>query len=56
MQYTLEIKEDPQTGDLYIEFPQEVIEELGWSEQTVLEWQDLQNGSFSIQKVVDKSS
>ena len=25
-------------GELYLEFPLELIEEMGWDEQTLLEW------------------
>lgn len=37
--WTTEVKEDPQTGDLYIEFDDEVIKTLGWEEGDTLVWE-----------------
>jgi len=36
--YKSEVKEDPLTGDLYIEFPDELMEQMGWSEGDELIW------------------
>lgn len=35
---SLEIKEDPQTGDLYIDIPKDIMEKLEWKEGDTLEW------------------
>jgi bifunctional DNA-binding transcriptional regulator/antitoxin component of YhaV-PrlF toxin-antitoxin module len=35
--YILEIQEN-EDGELYIELPDEVIEELGWKEGDILSW------------------
>lgn len=35
--YILEVQEDD-NGDLYIVFPDEIIEDLGWQEGDVLNW------------------
>lgn len=35
---SLEIKEDPQSGDLYIDLPKDMMEELDWKEGDTLEW------------------
>lgn len=37
MSYILEVQEDD-NGDLFITFPDEIIEELGWEEGDILEW------------------
>ena len=37
MSYILEVQED-ENGDAYITLPDEIIEELGWDEGDVLEW------------------
>ncbi len=37
MSYILEIQEDD-NGDLFITFPDDLIEELGWEEDDILEW------------------
>lgn len=37
MSYILEVQED-ENGDQFITFPDEIIEELGWEEGDILEW------------------
>ena len=37
-------------NDGILEFPDEVLEELGWKEGDVLEWVDNNDGSFSLVK------
>jgi bifunctional DNA-binding transcriptional regulator/antitoxin component of YhaV-PrlF toxin-antitoxin module len=43
MDYTLEIQEDD-NGDFFIQFPDDVIEELGWEVGDILEWKLKGNG------------
>ena len=50
--WTLDIKEDPETGDSILEFPPELLETTGWKEGDVLTWKDLGNGSWSLTKQV----
>ncbi len=38
-------------GDKFIEFPDELLAELGWKEGDELEWEKRDDGSFSISKV-----
>jgi hypothetical protein len=37
MSYILEVQEDD-NGDFFITFPDDLIEELGWEEDDILEW------------------
>jgi bifunctional DNA-binding transcriptional regulator/antitoxin component of YhaV-PrlF toxin-antitoxin module len=37
MSYILEVQEDD-NGELFITFPDELIEELDWKEDDILEW------------------
>ena len=37
MSYILEVQEDD-NGELFITFPEDIIETLGWQEGDVLEW------------------
>lgn len=48
--WTLEVQEDPETGDAIIEFPPELMEQAGWKEGDNLTWRDLGNGSWSLTK------
>lgn len=47
--YTLEVKER-EDGELYLEFPDEVMEEAGWKIGDTLNWSDNGDGSFSLTK------
>ncbi len=43
MSYILEVQED-ENGDIFIAFPDEITEELGWEEGDILEWNLKGNG------------
>ena len=47
--YSTTVKEDPRTGDLYIEFDPDVMEELGWKEGDDLIWEGNHN-TFYVRK------
>lgn len=49
MSYILEVQED-ENGDQYIVLPEEVIEDLGWQEGDVLNW-DVRGNGIVITKV-----
>ena len=49
-QWTVTLEEDPDTGDLIMPIPQEVLDLQGWSEGDTLEWLDQGNGSWQLQK------
>ncbi len=53
MDYTIEIQEDDK-GDFFITFPEEVIEELGWEEGDILEW-NLKGSGVTLSKLNDSS-
>lgn len=49
MKYTLALQEDDK-GELFIEFPPEMLESVGWSEGTTVEWVDNSDGSWTLRK------
>jgi hypothetical protein len=51
--YRLDVKQF-EDGDLYIEFPDELLGEVNWKEGDTLVWTDLKNGSWSLSKKDDK--
>ena len=51
MSYILEVQED-ENGDQYIVLPDEVIEDLGWQEGDLLNW-DVRGEGIVISKVND---
>jgi bifunctional DNA-binding transcriptional regulator/antitoxin component of YhaV-PrlF toxin-antitoxin module len=51
MSYILEVQED-ENGDQYITLPDEVIEDLGWQEGDLLNW-DVRSNGIILSKVND---
>ena len=49
--YIIEIQEN-ESGDLFIEFPDDLIDELGWQEGDILNW-DLKGDGIVLSKVHD---
>lgn len=43
-------------GNLILPFPDDIIGEMGWKIGDVLEWQDNDDGTFSIKKYEDSNS
>lgn len=41
---TTTVKEDPLTGDLYIELDEDTFDTLGWQEGDTVVWKEHQNG------------
>lgn len=51
MSYILEVEEDD-NGELFLTFPDELMEELGWQEGDILNW-DLKGDGVVLTKVND---
>lgn len=51
MSYILEVQED-ENGDQYIVLPDEIIEDLGWQEGDILNW-DVRSNGIVLSKVHD---
>ena len=49
------VKEDPETKELYIEFDDETMQELGWNVGDTIQWIDNNDGSWSLKKADDVS-
>lgn len=50
---TLFVKEDPQTGDLYLDLTEKLCNEMGWTVGDVMLWEDRGDGSWSLRKKDD---
>lgn len=50
----LTVQENPDTGELFLEFPHGVIDQVGWHEGDLLEWFDNGDGSWTIEKKIDE--
>ena len=49
--YTIDIKHADQSDDLYMEIPDELMEDMGWEIGDDLKFIDHKDGSFRIRKV-----
>jgi len=54
--YTVTLEEDPDTGDVILPFPEEMLKEVGWKEGDILNWEDNKDGTFSITKKLTKET
>ena len=50
MNWTAEVKED-ENGELFIELPEDMLNQLNWGEGTNIKWIDNNNGTFSLVEV-----
>jgi hypothetical protein len=51
--YIGHVVEDTETGDLLLEFPVELLKQMGWDEGTLLEWM-IEEENISLKEVQDK--
>jgi hypothetical protein len=54
--HTVKVEEDPNTGDLVLPLPTELLNQMGWDIGDDLVWSDNFDGSYSLSKKVDKST
>lgn len=45
------VQEDPETGDAIIEFPEDLLAEVGWKEGDTLRWDVKEDGICILTKV-----
>ena len=48
--WTIEVQENGKTKELFIEFPPDCLNQVGWDEGDTLIWEELPDGSWSIRK------
>jgi len=50
-QWTLEVEEDPETGEAIIQFPADFLEMAGWKEGDIINWTNTGDGlSWTLTK------
>ena len=49
-QWIIEVQENSKTKELFIEFPPDAINQVGWDIGDTLEWVDNEDGSWNISK------
>lgn len=48
--WTIEVQEDPASGDCILQFPPEAMEQVGWNEGDVVDWNANEDGSYTLTK------
>ena len=48
--WTIQVQKDGKTQELFLEFPQDCIDQVGWDIGDTLIWEELDGGSWSIRK------
>jgi hypothetical protein len=54
--WTVNIEEDPDTGDLLLPFPEDMLASMGWQEGDTLSWNIDENNNITLTKVSKSSS
>lgn len=53
--WTVTLEEDPDTGDLVMPLPPDLLNQVGWDFGDTLIWCPNEDGSFVISKKIDNS-
>jgi hypothetical protein len=54
--WTVQLEQDKETGELLLPFPPDLLSQMGWSEGTDLSWIDNENGTFSLKEKKNEPS
>jgi hypothetical protein len=50
------LEQDPETGELILPIPTELLSQMGWIEGTELFWIDNENGTYSLKEKKNATS
>lgn len=48
--WIIEVQENSKTKELYIEFPPDVLNQVGWDTGDTLIWEELDNNAWALRK------
>jgi hypothetical protein len=54
--WELTVEEDPETGELVLQLPEEFLNVQGWKEGDELNWTDNKDGSWTLSKIDNTNS
>lgn len=52
--WIIEVQENSKTKELYIEFPPDVLNQVGWDTGDTLIWEELDNNAWALRKKENK--
>ena len=50
MSYTLKVEQNEATGECFILLPEDLLEQMDWTEGDNIKWIDNRDGSFTLKK------
>lgn len=50
LKWVIKVQENGKTKDLFVQFPEEAMNQMGWYEGDVIEWLDNGDGSWTLKK------
>ena len=54
--WIVEVQQDGKTKELYIQFPPDCLNQVGWDDGDTLLWEELPTGGYSLKKKEDDGS
>lgn len=54
--WTVEVQENSETKELFIELPQEVIDEVKWEIGDSIKWTEQEDGSWILERIEEKKN
>lgn len=54
--WVIEVQEDSETKELFLQLPLEAIDQVGWAENDVIEWMENDDGTWTLRKVESEES
>jgi len=48
--WIIEVQENGKTKELFVQFPEEAMNQMGWYEGDLIEWLDNGDGSWTLKK------
>jgi hypothetical protein len=51
--WTLEVQENGKTKELFLEFPPDALNQVGWDIGDTFIWEELDHGAWSVRKKTD---
>jgi hypothetical protein len=54
--WIVEVEKDPETGELVLPLPTDLLAQMGWTTGTELFWEDNENGTYSLKENKNESS
>lgn len=52
--WIIEVKGEKGSEELFLQLPEDAINQMGWHEGDTLEWIDRKDGSWELKKVIDE--